>query len=117
MPVIVMGSIFSSLLSRDAISSAEAKNVYFIAVPMSPDFIVKFTAKYGEAPGNYADRAYDGLMIVVNAIQNAPQKDSDSIAAYMREKTHHQGYGGLYEFNQSGDVLGGAWVISKVENN
>src|SRR3989344_3411646 len=113
-PVIDSGTIWSSLLSRGAISTAETKNVYFIAVPTTPEFIAKFKAKYGEEPSSYADRAYDGLMILVDAIQKAPAKDGDSIAKYMRENTHYQGYGGLYEFNENGDVKGGEWMIKPV---
>jgi len=113
-PVIDLGTIWSSLLSRGAVSTTEAKNAYFIAVPTTPEFIAKFKAKYGEEPSSYADRAYDGLMILVEAIQKAPAKDGDSIAKYMRENTHYQGYGGLYEFNENGDVRGGEWVIKPV---
>lgn len=113
-PVIAIGNTLVSLLSRNAVNANELKGVYHISVPHNPDFVQKFKAVYGEAPGDYADRAYDGLMIIVNAIRNASQKNGDSIAAYIREDTHYQGYGGLYEFNENGDVKGGTWVIQPI---
>lgn len=108
------GTILKTLASRNAITKKEAGNSYFIAVPTSEAFIAKFKAKYGEEPNSYADRAYDGLMILVDAIQHAPTGDGDSIALYMHDHTHYQGYGGLYEFNENGDVKGGGWVIRPV---
>ena len=113
-PVIAIGNTLVSLLSRNAISANELSGVYHISVPHNPDFVQKFKAVYGEAPGDYADRAYDGLMIIVNAFRNAPQKNGDSIAAYLRENTHYQGYGGLYEFNENGDVKEGHWIIQPI---
>lgn len=112
--LIAATTVYSSLMSRNVVSAAQLGDAYLVAVPTSPAFIEKFTGVYGEAPGNYADRAYDGLMILAEAIRKSPTNDADSIANYMRTKLQYQGYGGTYSFNESGDVEGGEWIIEPI---
>ncbi len=112
-PVVVASTVYDSLLSRNAVSKEELKDMYFVSIPVSPDFVAKFKTKYGEAPGPYADRAYDGLMLLAQAIQNSPSRDGDAIAAQLR-KINYQGYGGVYQFNNDGDVESGSWVIESI---
>jgi branched-chain amino acid transport system substrate-binding protein len=113
-PLIAASNVYSELLSRNVVSPSELKNAYLISVSISPNFIAKFKDAYGEAPGNYADRAYDGLILLVRAIQNAPAKDSDSVSAYIHNDLDYQGYAGEYKFNDNGDVIGGDWIISPI---
>jgi len=112
--IVAASNVFDALLSRNVVSSDQLQNAYFRTNPDSREFAQKFQAKYSMAPTNYADRAYDGLMILVDAIQNAPAKDGDSISQYLRMETRYRGFGGTYEFNDSGDIEGGEWVIEPI---
>ncbi len=113
-PVIAASSVYRQIASSNTVSTDTLKNVYQLETPVSAEFIAKYKAKYGEEPTAYADRAYDGLMLLVEAIQNAPAKDGDSIAKYLREETSYRGFGGRYEFDQNGDAKEGVWEIHPV---
>ncbi len=113
-PVIALSSTYKGLFSRGVLAPAQLVGIYYLSVPTAQEFVTKFEAKYGQAPGNYADRAYDGLMVLAEALQHAPAKDADTLAQYLRTDLAYTGYGGVYEFNEKGDVLGGDWVIRPV---
>ena len=110
-PVIAQTTAYQALLSRKAVDPKEVNNMFYLAIPRSQEFVEKFEAAYGEEPGNYADRAYDGVMLLVEALQNSPTNDSDAISSYLHTKLKYQGYAGTYEFNENGDVKSGKWVI------
>ena len=109
--VIAQTTAYQALLSRDAVDPSEVNNMFYLAIPRSQEFVEKFEATYGEEPGNYADRAYDGIMILVEALQNSPADDSDAISIYLHTKLKYQGYAGVYEFSENGDVKSGEWII------
>src|SRR3989344_187572 len=113
-PVIVQTTAYQALLSRNAVFPEELDNMFYLAVPRSSEFVEKFKAAYGEEPGNYADRAYDGVMILVEAIQNSPANDSDAISNYLHTKLSYDGYAGKYEFNEDGDMRYGEWIVSPI---
>ncbi len=114
-PVIsASASLYRDLLSRGSISADSLKDIYAIDAQLSPDFVAKFKAKYNQEPGNYADRGYDSLMIVVEAIRNAPSKDADALSQYLHTALHYQGYAGTYEFGEDGGVKGGVWMIQPI---
>ena len=80
---------------------------------ISEKFIKKFEDKYGEKPAyRYSDISYDGLMLIVEAIQN--KKDSQNMAEYLTNKTNYKGYFGNYNFDENGDVRGGEWILKKI---
>ena len=112
--IIAAGAVYPSLVSRGNISQNQAKDAYFIVAKISDDFVTKFKAKYGEHPGSYADRAYDGLMILVEAIEKNKGEDSDAVSKHLHDKTNYKGYGGTYNFNDNGDIAGGEWIIEPV---
>ena len=113
-PTLVHGQFYGPLIDRGAVTKDEVKGTDVLEVPPSPDFVAKFKAQYGQVPGIYADRAYDGVMFLVDAIQHAPSTDGDALAEYIRTQTHYQGYAGLYEFDAKGDLQGGSWTIDPV---
>ena len=61
-------------------------------------------------PGNYAASAYDGVMILVDAIKN--KSENESIADYLRTKTDYEGYQTEYSFDENGDIKGGEWIVT-----
>lgn len=88
--------------------------VYTINISDNNAFIEKYRSHYGQDPNDYADSAYDGLMILVEAIQNT-DGSTEAIADYLRNDLKYEGYAGTYEFDENGDIEGGEWIIRKVE--
>ena len=113
-PIIAASTVYSSLLSRRVVTAEQLHDVYSVDAPASADFVTKFEAKYGEKPNNFADRAYDGTMMLVEALQNAKTKDGDDIANYLRNNLTYARDGQSYKFNENGDLIGGEWVVKQV---
>jgi branched-chain amino acid transport system substrate-binding protein len=113
-PVIANSTVYQQLLSAHTVGPKDLPEMYYLSTPISQEFVAKFKAAYSVAPGNYADRAYDGLMILADAIQHAPAQDADSLATYIRTSTHYKGYAGTYEFNEQGDIKNSNWVIASI---
>lgn len=111
-PVAVATDIVEALIKRGDVVVSEGFELYTITNVPSEAFSKKFEEVYGELPGNYADRAYDNLMILVDAIQN--KNDDESVADYLRNKTNYDGYATTYSFDENGDIEGGEWVIKKL---
>lgn len=74
----------------------------------------KHQKKYGEPVGIYTDTAYDGLMLMVEAIQNT-DRSGEKIAEYLQTKTNYEGFAKTYSFDENGDVEGGEWFLKEVE--
>ncbi len=87
--------------------------MYFLRTNMSKTFSEKFYKKYGEYPGTYSDSAYDGLMILVEAIKN--KKEGQTTADYLRNDTNYHGFQTDYQFDESGDIKGGEWIVEKLK--
>ena len=113
-PVLVQSQVYGQLVDRGAVTKEQAKGIDVLTIPPSVDFIAAFKTKYGEVPGTYSDRAYDGVMLLVDAIQHSSATDGDSLANYIRNSTHYKGYAGTYEFDAKGDITGGGWVVQSV---
>jgi branched-chain amino acid transport system substrate-binding protein len=52
---------------------------YGVDTPEMKAFVQKYTAKYGEDPADWALMAYDGLLVLKTAIDNAKTFDSDAL--------------------------------------
>jgi branched-chain amino acid transport system substrate-binding protein len=87
--------------------------MYFLKTVASGQFSEKFYKKYGEYPGSYSDSAYDGLMIIVEAIRN--KKEGQTAADYLKNDTNYKGFQTNYQFDESGDIKGGEWVVEKLK--
>lgn len=112
-PVVIASQIPKTLLARGVIHLDDQYEVDIVTTKASEEFASKFYAKYGEAPGTYADRAYDGLMLLVEAIRNKSKKET--LKDYLHNKTNYAGYATTYKFDENGDVVGGDWVIEKLK--
>lgn len=112
-PVLAHTREYQRLLSGGTISESDVRGIDYISAENSPEFVAKFKAVYGQEPGNYSERAYDGAMMLVAAIQNATSTDGETLTAYIRSHPY-QGYAGTYRFDQKGDLVGGGWIIHPV---
>ena len=87
-------------------------SLYLVAPKTSEAFNAKYKAAYNTDVKPYADRAYDSLMLLVDAIQN---RGDMPLNEYLSTKTSYQGYLGTYKFDANGDIAEGDWVIQKLK--
>jgi ABC-type branched-subunit amino acid transport system substrate-binding protein len=87
-------------------------DVYLMRPETSKHFEEAYAAHYNEYPGPYADRAYDGTMLLARSILSKPA--DVSLNDYVRSNTY-EGYMGTYSFDENNDLVGGAWVIEQMQ--
>jgi branched-chain amino acid transport system substrate-binding protein len=59
-----------------------------------------------------SSQAYDAVMVLANAIQNAGTLNPDTLQEYIR-KTSLNGVSGLIEFDQNADLTQAAYVVKR----
>ncbi|WP_306607050.1 branched-chain amino acid ABC transporter substrate-binding protein [Azonexus sp.] len=79
-----------------------------------PEFKSKFTAKFGYEIQLYAPNVYDAVMVIADSMKRA---NSVEPAKYLPEigKTNMEGVSGKIEFDEFGDLKGGAISIYKYQ--
>ncbi|RKU11900.1 hypothetical protein C6502_07350 [Candidatus Poribacteria bacterium] len=73
--------------------------------PGNQVFVQNYTEKYGEAPDNYAARAYVALSVLAEAIANAPSINSTAIRDALANITDFDTVAGKFSFNTVGDAV------------
>jgi branched-chain amino acid transport system substrate-binding protein len=113
LPILFATQIFDKLIESGTVHILPTDNFSYLYTEYGKEFVDKFKSEYGEEPGLYADRAYDGLMILVNGLQ---KKDvSQDLSGYIRSHTKHVGFAREYSFDEKGDIKGGEWIVSKIK--
>jgi ABC-type branched-subunit amino acid transport system substrate-binding protein len=102
-------------LSRGVVSQDEVSNIYSLTNKISDEFVSKFKKKYGEVPGTYADRAYDGVMLFAEIFNENKKLTSDEVSSKLKSGYVYQGYAGSYEFDNNGDLKTGDWIAEPVK--
>jgi branched-chain amino acid transport system substrate-binding protein len=110
--VVVGGSVMSGLVNRGTVILRATDKLFSINIPMDPAFRAKYIATYKQEPGISADSAYDGVKILVKGIQAG--KSGIDLANYLRDGFTYKGYLGSYDFDKSGDIIGGQWTINRL---
>jgi branched-chain amino acid transport system substrate-binding protein len=110
--VVAAGSVMRGLVRRGTVNLRPNDQIYNINIPMDESFRAKYIAAYKQEPGISADSAYDGVMILVKGIRAG--KKGDDLAKYLRDNVVYKGYLGTYDFDESGDIIGGQWVIERL---
>lgn len=112
-PIVAFGSVMKGLVKRGNVQITDKTELYHVNIPLDKKFEEKFIKAYGEVPGVYADSAYDGMMIIAEAMKKT-DGSSDEIAKYMKDKVNYDGYLGEYQFDSNGDRKGTEWVIDRL---
>ncbi len=86
--------------------------LFLIAPKTSDSFNEKYKATYGTNAKPYADRSYDSLMLLVDAIQN---RGDMALNEYLRTRANYKGFIGTYKFDANGDISEGEWVVTKLK--
>jgi branched-chain amino acid transport system substrate-binding protein len=91
--------------------AAEGVKVTFIGVP--PDeltteagkkFYESYQARYGEAPGAFAQYGYDAARAIIEALKTAPTLDRAGVLAGLRSISSFDGTTDSYVFDRAGDT-------------
>lgn len=91
---------------------SEKDNVYVVIPEASQKFREDFKKEYGKYPGSYADRAYDGTMMIAKAIKEKPE--GADLNQYIHQMDY-QGYMGTYSFDTNNDLVGGKWIVEMLK--
>ncbi|MFA7302565.1 MAG: ABC transporter substrate-binding protein [Candidatus Paceibacterota bacterium] len=111
-PILFATEIVTGLVKNKIVTLQSTDNFYLTNSVVDNSFRAKFKEVYGEEPGSYADRAYDGVMLLAEAMR---KKDAgQSLDDFLRKETKYKGYGAVYDFDEKGDIVGGEWVITKL---
>lgn len=85
-------------------------------LPTASKFVSAFRAKYNESPQQYSVFAYEGMHILVQAIEKAGKKDRAAILKAVRQVTPYDGALGRTVFNDRGDTVNQVIGIFCVKN-
>lgn len=111
----VVGTVhLQNVIDRGLVEKSANQDMYVFTTEINEKFADRFREEYGETPGLYADSAYDGLMLLVEAIQNT-DGTGYAVAKYLHEDTNYSGISKTYNFNEDGDIHGGEWLLVPVE--
>jgi branched-chain amino acid transport system substrate-binding protein len=112
LPILAATEIAKKHNQDGKINVEESDNVYVIIPSASDEFKQAFEKEYGRLPGSYADRAYDGTMMIVKAIIEKP--DGADLNKYIREM-NYEGFMGTYKFDANNDIVGGEWIVEQLK--
>jgi ABC-type branched-subunit amino acid transport system substrate-binding protein len=107
-PIMSVTTSIARVIADEKVDVSKISKLYVISPESSKEFEDKFRDFYKVAPGAYADRAYDTLMLLVDAIQN---KGAMELKDYLRNETNYKGFLGQYNFDENGDIQGGNWIV------
>jgi branched-chain amino acid transport system substrate-binding protein len=83
-------------------------------MPKGPDFVTKFTAKYGQIQ-NYAPYAHDAAAVLMTAIQQANSTETETYLPTLKN-IQYAGVTGVISFDSKGDIKNGAITLYQVKN-
>lgn len=103
------GPSLSALMTEEKVGlsgGALEGNVTFGYAPSLPDFVDRFSKKFGKKPwGISSDTAYDAVHLIANAINSAKAEDPKIIGGKLLELKDFPGASGTLSFDQEGGVL------------
>ncbi|RXZ82283.1 branched-chain amino acid ABC transporter substrate-binding protein [Paenibacillaceae bacterium] len=83
---------------------------------INQQFREQFTAQYGTEPGKWAAQAYDSLLLLAHAIEEAGSRSSRETASRLAAMSGWEGATGQRSFAGNGDVLEMDIIIKKLRN-
>jgi branched-chain amino acid transport system substrate-binding protein len=111
-PIVSTDTSLVRVIGEGLLGTTSLDNLYKISPKTDGSFEKAYEARYGKKPHTFADRGYDAVMILVDAIQD--KKDMD-LKDYLHTKTNYKGYATTYAFDMNGDVKGGEWQLIPIK--
>ncbi len=100
-------------LLQGVVVKSELTDVYAVGLAVSPEFEVRYRARFGQPPSPFADRGYDALMVLAYANQRTDGSAS-AVLANLKSGSEYEGVIGPITFDESGDVKTGRYQIIDV---
>lgn len=110
-PIVATDTSLRRVINTGLITSVSLNNLFDVTPKSDGTFEKHFEDRYGKKPNTFADRGYDSLMVLVDAINN--KKDLE-LKEYLQQKTNYKGYATTYSFDEDGDVEGGQWILQSI---
>ena len=103
-------------IGQDAVNGSYFSNHYAAEsnVPATQDFIKKYTAKFNETPDGLAAAGYDAMMILISAMEKAPELTSAAIRDQLAAVKGYDGATGKITINANRNADKDAFIV-KVE--
>ncbi|WP_426107558.1 ABC transporter substrate-binding protein [Massilia sp. TSP1-1-2] len=86
------------------------------ADPLTRNFNQRYTKRFGRPPDSHAAQGYDGVNLLVHAMNAAHSREPAKIAAALRATRGWHGVTGEHSFNEKGDLVAKRLVRSTVLN-
>ncbi len=95
-----------------------AEGALVISAPpiVDKEYIVEYKKYFNQEPTGYSANAYDAASIIINAIKQVKEKDSEKIAKVVASTMNFKGVTGLISFDEKGDLTTPGFVFNKVVN-
>lgn len=120
-PILGGDGLDSPDLIRIAGAGAEGTIVSSVFHPADPRpeaqiFVTAFREKFGALPNHMSVMGYDGLKVIVYAIERAGSPDPERLAEALRSVRDYQGASGLFRYDEKGDLVGRSISMSVVRD-
>lgn len=112
-PVPIIGDFNVSEVMYKNLQPYIENGLYELQTGTGDEFQKHYEAYYGEKPHSFANRAYDGVMMLAEAALHT-DRSTDEMEAYLRSMTY-DGYAATYSFDEKGDISGGEWKLERVD--
>ncbi len=99
-----------------ALDSPMLLDVWVIGLPVNPDFYRRFFARFNESPKVYADRAYDAVMLLAEAVSKTDGSPA-AIRKYLSAQKSFKGITGNIQFSGLNDRVSEDYMVMTALNN
>lgn len=82
-------------------------------LPISDSFAKQYRDEFNEAPGIFSDTAYDGVMILAQAVAKT-DGSTEKVRHYLRHELNYQGVSGSFSYDEAGNLTKAGWQIRQV---
>lgn len=94
-------------VGRDAVEGAVVGSPWFVGRndPRVQKFVSDHTAKMGKGPDQFAAQAYDGMMLIAEALKAAGSTDRDAVRNALAAIRDYEGVTGKFSFDENRDPV------------
>ena len=105
---------YQTAIDNGEVKEPEGVDWYVYKNKVNDEFRELFEEEYGEAPGLYAESAFDGIMLLVEAARKS-DGTREGITRYLQNDLLYKGFATTYSFDEHGDIESGDWFLVEVE--
>ena len=88
----------------------DTPELFSITIPIDRQFSEKYEKRFGTAAGIYSDSAYDGLMLLAEAIEKTDGSPRE-VEELIRSPLSYEGVSGAFKYDAKGDPHKGRYIV------